>query len=207
MKNTPSFTAFITALLITALAPAPFAEGVILRGGMNFANAITDPEPSSPSNREFREGFNLALLGEMGDGPMRLLVGVGYENKGMHLAGMGGGDIRLDYVTVPLMISMGTNSPEGMAGPRLFVNIGLEPAFLVNSEYASGNFTFSFENAEKFDLGLRGEVGVEFPFSYSGPSGLLGVGYSYGLTDANSNNDSWRNYAIHLFAGLKFNTL
>jgi hypothetical protein len=194
-------------LFLSALAPAAFSQGIILRGGMNFAKAVTDPEPASPSNREFREGFNAALLGQTGDGPMSLLIGVGYENKGMHITGAGGGDIRLDYVTVPLMVSFGTGSPEGVAGPRLFLNVGAEPAFLVNSDYATDNFIYTFDNAEKFDISLRGEFGVEFPFSYSGPSGLIGLGYTYAMTDANSNNDEWRNYAFHLFAGLKFRTM
>jgi hypothetical protein len=196
-----------SALLLSTLAPAAFAQGLIVRGGMNFANAVTDPEPASPSNREYRTGFNAAALGEFGEGSMRLLIGAGYENKGMHITGNGGGDIRLDYVTVPMMISMGSGNPEGMAGPRLFVNLGVEPAFLLNSDYATDDFTFAFDNAEDFDFNLRGEIGVEFPFSYSGPSGILGLGYTYGLTDANSNGDEWHNYAFHLFLGLKLRTM
>jgi len=197
----------LALFIVVGSTSTAFAQGVLLRGGMNFSNAFTKPEPTSPSNREYREGFNAALLGEMGEGPMRLLIGVGYENKGMHISGFGGGDIRLDYVTIPLMVSFGTGSDEGITGPRLFVNVGAEPAFLVNSEYASSNFTYDFDNAETYDIGLRGEVGVELPFSYSGPSGLIGVGYTYSLTDANSNEDEWNNYAFHIFAGLKFRTM
>jgi hypothetical protein len=200
-------TKLLALFLTLTLVPTAFAQGIIIRGGMNFANAQTDPQPTSPSNREYREGFNAALLSEMGGSGTRLLLGVGYENKGMHITGFGGGDIRLDYVTVPLMVSFGTPSPEGVAGPRLFVNVGAEPAFLVNSDYANDNFTYAFDNAEKFDISLRGELGVEFPFSYSGPSGLIGLGYTYSMTDANSNDDEWRNYAFHLFAGLKFHTM
>jgi hypothetical protein len=36
---------------------------------------------------------------------------------------------------------------------------------------------------------------------------LVGLGYTYGLTDANSNDDEWHNYAFHLFLGLKLRTL
>jgi hypothetical protein len=202
--------ALFVLALICALAPGTFAQGVLVRGGMNFANAVTDPEPLSPSNREFRKGFNAALLGEFGEGPMRLLVGAGYENKGMHITGSGGGDIRLDYMTVPVMISLGTGQLGGDrydAAPRVFLNLGVEPAFLLNSDYATDNFTFSFNNAEEFDFNLRGEIGIEFPLSYSGPAGVIGLGYTYALTDANTNNDEWHNYVFHLFLGLKLGML
>ncbi len=198
---------FFAAALFCALVPAAFAQGVILRGGMNFAKAVTDPKPTSPSNREYRQGLNGALLGEFGDGPMRLQLGAGYENKRMHLTGAGGGDIRLDYMTIPLMVSLGTNMPEGLNGPRLFVNLGIEPAFLLNSDYAGNSFTFTFNNAEQFDFNLRAETGIELPFSYSGPAGILGLGYTYGLTDANSDCDTWHNDAFHLFLGIKIGTL
>jgi hypothetical protein len=205
-------SALLLAALMGTLAPAAMAQAIIVRGGMNFANAVTDPEPASPSNREYRKGFNAALLAEFGEGPMRLLVGAGFENKGMHITGTGGGDIRLDYLTVPVMISFGGFAPfgdgrAGVVGPRLFVNAGLEPAFLVTSEYATDNFTLDFDNAEDIDFNLRGEIGIEFPLSYSGPAGVVGLGYTYGLTDANKNDSEWHNYVFHAFVGLKIRTL
>jgi hypothetical protein len=198
--------AVLATFLLGVFAPSPLAQGIILRGGMNFANAVTDPEPASPSNREYRRGFNAAALGEFGGGPVRVLLGAGYENKGMHITGGGGGDIRLDYMTIPIMLSFGTAQLGGgsyESSPRVFLNLGVEPGFLLSSDYATDDFTFSFDNAEEFDFNLRGEIGIEFPFSYSGPAGLVGLGYTYGLTDANSNGDEWHNYAIHAFFGLK----
>lgn len=203
MKNfLPAAALFVT---FATLAPGAFAQGLHLRGGVNFANAMTDPEPSSPSNREFRQGFNGALLGEFGHGGARLMVGVGYEEKGMHITGAGGGDIRLDYVTVPIMVSMG--APPVNAGAALFFNVGVEPAFLLTSEYSADSFTFDFDNAEDFDMNLRAELGIELPVSYSGPSGILGAAYTYGLTDANKNGNEWNNYAFHLFLGLKIRAM
>jgi hypothetical protein len=201
MKN-----ATLLFVLLSTLAPAAFAQGILVRGGLNFANAVTDPEPVSPSNREYRQGFNAALLGEFGGGPARLLVGAGYENKGMHVTGAGGGDIRLDYLTVPVMLSLGTAGNPAM--PRLFINAGVESGFLLTSEYATDNFTFDFDSAEDFDFNLRGEIGVEVPFSAYGPAGLIGVGYTYGFTDADTDEDGeWHNYAFHAFFGLKIRTL
>jgi hypothetical protein len=187
-----------------SLASAASAQGIIVRGGMNFASALADPAPASSSNRDFRKGLNAALLSEFGNNAVSLLLGAGYENKGMHLGGNGGGNIRLDYLTVPVMVSFGTQARR--ASPRLFANAGVEPAFLLSSDYATDNFTYAFDNAKGFDFCLRGEVGGEFPFSYSGPSAIVGMGYTFSLTDANAGDDEWRNYAIHLFVGLKIRT-
>jgi hypothetical protein len=123
----------------------------------------------------------------------------------MHITGPGGGDIRLDYVTVPVMISLGT--PGSFEAPRLFVNAGVESAVLLSSDYAADDFTFAIDNAEKFDFGLRGEIGLEVPMSAYGPAGLIGMGYTYGLTDANSGDEEWNNYVITAFFGLKIRTL
>jgi hypothetical protein len=192
------------AALSFILAPTGHAQGVIVRGGMNFANAVTEPDPASSSNREFRKGLNAALLAEFGNNDVSLLFGAGYENKGMHLAGAGGGDIRLDYLTLPVLVSFGTRSRA--ASPRLFANAGVEPAFLLSSDYATENFTYAFDNTEGFDFCLRGEAGAEFPLSYSGPAAVVGMGYTFSLTDANSGEDEWRNHVIHLFVGLKIRT-
>jgi hypothetical protein len=194
----------LATILFLIAIPDAFAQGIIVRGGMNFANAVTDPEVASSLNPEFRKGLNAALLAEFGNNDVSLLIGAGYENKGMHLGGSGGGDIRLDYLTLPVMVSFGTHSRA--SSPRLFANAGIEPAFLLSSDYATENFTYAFDNAEGFDFCLRGEVGAEFPFSYSGPAAVVGVGYTFSLTDANSGDDEWRNHVIHLFVGLKIRT-
>jgi hypothetical protein len=192
--------AFLLAWL-GAFAPSAHAQGLILRGGVNFANAITDPQPASPSNREYLQGLNGALLGEFGNGPVRLILGAGYENRGMHVSGLGGGDIRLDYMTIPVMISLG--SPLSSASANLFLNLGIEPGFLLASDYATDSFTFAFNRAEDFDLNLRAELGIGLPVSYSGPAILLGGGVSRSVTDADKSDNEWSNYAFHTFLGIK----
>ncbi len=200
MKNTIFFAALVLALIAVFAAPAR-ADGLILRGGMNFANAKTDPEIDE-DNQRFRLGGNAALLGELGDGGVRLLVGGGYEQRGLKVtSGSNEGKMSLDYITVPVMISVGTSSTAEFV-PRLFVNLGVEPAFLVSSKVAFGAFTSDFD-AEEFDFGLRGEVGMELPVSAS--AGLyLGGGYSQSLTDAIKGDDlESKSYNFHLFAGVK----
>lgn len=203
MKRVPSL--FVALCLTAALAPASFAQGLIARGGLNYTKAITDPKPTSPSSRDYLQGFNGALLGELGHGPMRLIVGAGYENKGMRVTGPGGGDIRLDYMTVPVMVSIGT--PSVNIESSLFLNLGLEPAFLLNSDYAMNNFTFTFDRAEDFDLNLRVELGAELPLTYSGPAAIVGGAYTYALTDADKSGNTWNNYAFSAFVGLKLRGL
>ena len=200
----PQIPALWPLALSLLLAQTGLAQGIIVRGGMNFANALTDPAPASASNRDFRKGLNAALLTEFGNNEVSLILGAGYENKGMHFSGNGGGDIRLNYLTLPVMVSFGTHSRA--SSPRLFANAGIEPAFLVTSDYATENFTYGFNNAESFDFCLRGEAGAEFPISYSGPAAVVGAGYTFSLTDANLGEDEWRNHVIHLFVGLKIRT-
>ena len=187
--------------LLAALAPSSYAQGIIARGGLNYSKAVTDPKPASPSSRDYLQGLNGALLGELGNGAVRLIVGAGYENRGMHVSGAGGGDIRLDYMTVPVMLSFGT--PSVNIESSLFLNLGIEPAFLLSSDYAMNNFTFTFDRAEDFDLNLRAELGAELPLTYSGPAIVVGGAYTYGLTDADKSGNTWHNYAFSAFLGLK----
>ncbi len=203
MNRSFSFLSLVAvlAIVLTTLAPAAFAQGLTVRGGMNFSKAITDPEPVLPSNRDYLRGYNAALLGELGQGPIRLILGAGYENKGMHLTGAGGGDLQLNYMTVPVMLSIGR--PSVNIESNLFLNLGVEPAFLLSSDYAMNTFAFQFDRAEDFDLNLRAELGLELPLTYSGPAAVVGGAYTYALTDADKSGNTWHNYAFNLFLGLK----
>jgi hypothetical protein len=64
---------------------------------------------------------------------------------------------------------------------------------------------FDADNFETYELGLRTEVGAEFPVIPNGPSALVGAAYSYGMNDQNKDeDDTWYNHALHLFLGVKF---
>ena len=204
MKNTVFIAALIIALIAVFAAPA-HSDGLILRGGVNFGSANTDPKIDD-DNKEFRQGFNAAVLGEVGTGPVRLLAGGGYEQRGLHVSGgTYDGEMALDYVTLPVMLSLGT-ALNGSFVPRIFVNAGVEPAFLVSSDLTIGTFTTDFD-AEEFDFGLRGEFGLEIPLSPSAGV-ILGAGYSQSLTDAIKDDDlESMSKTIHIFAGLKIGML
>lgn len=204
MKNAYFIVALIVALIAVFAAPA-HSEGIILRGGMNFGTAATDPEIDD-ENKEFRTGFNAALLGEVGGGALRLLAGGGYEQRGLRVTdGANEGEMRLDYVTVPVMLSVGSISDRPFI-PRIFVNAGVEPAFLVSSEITLGSFISDFD-AEDFDFGLRGEAGLEIPLS-EGAGVVFGVGYSQSLTDAIKGDDlEAKSHTVHIFGGLKIGML
>jgi len=78
----PIITSIFALTLAFAAAPgAAWADGVILRGGLNLSDAHTDPSLDD-ENQEFRRGLNVALLTEAGTGPARLLVGVPYNMDG-----------------------------------------------------------------------------------------------------------------------------
>ncbi|HLU69629.1 MAG TPA: outer membrane beta-barrel protein, partial [Fibrobacteria bacterium] len=164
--NNKIITTMFALTLITVSAPGvAHADGLILRGGLNLSDAATDPSIDA-DNQEYRRGLNLALLAEAGGGPARLVAGVGYENRGIGVStSLADATLRLDYVTIPVMLSLGT-VPEMGSGwmPRLFVNVGVEPAFLISSNGSLEDYDFDIE-AERFDFGLRGEAGVEIPVS------------------------------------------
>lgn len=204
MKN-KIFTSIFALTLFTFIA-APDnarADGLILRGGLNLSDADTDPSINA-DNQEYRRGLNVALLAEAGNGPARLLVGVGYENRGIGVStSLADATLRLDYVTIPVMLSLGT-VPEMGSGwmPRLFVNVGVEPAFLVSSNGSLESFDFDIEG-ERFDFGLRGEAGVEIPVSETAGI-VLGAGYSRSVTNAAKDDDlEWYNRNIQIFGGVK----
>lgn len=197
------FAAVAAVALLVALPGTARADGLIVRGGMNLASASTDPGIDA-ENEEMRRGLNLALLAEAGSGPIRLLAGVGYDNKGLGVtSALGDAEARFDYVTIPVMLSLGTNSSvDGGWMPRLFVNVGVEPAFLVASEGSFEDFDFDID-PERFDLGLRGEAGIEIPVS-TAAGVVLGAGYSRSLTNASKDDDyEWFNKTIHIFGGIK----
>jgi hypothetical protein len=185
-----------TAALLLTLCPDGFAQsGLIVRGGFNLSNASIDPDV----DQKPRPGFNAALLGDVSlGGPLSLIMGGGFETRGV--AGDDEGAFRLDYITVPVMISL--HPP---FAPGLFLNLGTESAFLVSSDLQINDVAFDADNFETYELGLRTEVGAEFPVIPNGPSALVGVGYSYSVTDANKDeDDTWYNHALHLFLGLEF---
>jgi hypothetical protein len=192
------------ALWLCLMVSAASAQGLHLRGGLNLANAAITPEPTSPASTKMLRGYNGALIGELGNGPVRLLIGAGYENRGVAISGPGGGDYKLDYATVPVMIGFG--SPSVNAGASVFLNVGVESAFLIGSSYPTGGLILTEDDTRDFDLGMRAELGLELPVSYSGPAITLAVAYSLGLTDANRSDDEWRNNTFQLIIGLKLRT-
>jgi hypothetical protein len=188
-----------TAALLLTLCPDGFAQsGLIVRGGFNLSDASINPEV----DQNPRPGFNAALLSDISlGGPLSLIVGGGFETRGV--AGDDEGAFRLNYITVPAMISL--HPPFAPGGPLLFLNLGTESAFLVSSDMPSNDVAFDADNFETYELGLRTEVGAEFPVIPNGPSALVGAAYSYGMNDQNKDeDDTWYNHALHLFLGVKF---
>jgi hypothetical protein len=199
MKNV-----ILSSILLLSLTAAHAQSGLVVRGGFNSSNAVIDPEIPDFIDQESRPGFNVAVLGDVSmGGPFYLLLGGGYETRGVRgEAGDGDGTVRLNYVTVPVMLSL--RAPLAAGGPSIFLNVGSEPAWLVQSDLAFDDITFDADNFEDFDLGLRGELGMTIPFYPGGPAAMVGAGYTYSLTDANNDeDDEWHNYALHLFAGLR----
>jgi hypothetical protein len=193
-KEAPLKRVIPTAALLLTLCPDAFAQsGLIVRGGFNWSNASIDPEV----DQKPQPGFNAALLADVSlAGPLSLIMGSGFETRGV--AGDDGRGFRLNYLTMPVMISL--HEPFAPGGPGLFVNLGTESAFLVSSDRQINEVAF-----DNYELGLRTEVGAEFPVVPNGPSALVGAAYSYSLTDANEDeDDTWYNYALHVFLGLEF---
>ncbi len=195
--------AFITVLC--GLVAPLHAQGFHFRGGVNLSNAALDPEPTAPNTTNMTRTYNGALIAEVGSGPVRLLLGAGYQQHGIRISGAGGGDYRLDYGTIPIMVGLG--EPSVNASSSLFLNVGLEPAFLISSKRPTPATALSAEDTRDFDIAMRAELGVELPLSYSGPALVLSLGYSLGMIDVNRGENEWHNNSFHGMVGLKFRTL
>jgi hypothetical protein len=181
------------------------AQGIHLRGGLNLANAALDPEPASPLGTQMLRGYNGALLVELGGGPVRLMVGGGYQQQGIKVTGSTSeGDYKLDYATIPIMICLGP--PSINANATVFLNVGVEPSFLIGSNLPDGGTILTKDELRDFDFAMRSELGAELPLSYSGPSLVLALAYSLGLTDANRGGNEFRNNTFQGIVGIKFHT-
>lgn len=181
------------------------AQGIHLRGGLNLANATLDPEPASPLGTQMLRGYNGALLIELGGGPVRLMVGGSYQQQGIKVTGSTSeGDYKLDYATIPIMICLGP--PSINANAAVFLNVGVEPSFLIGSNLPAGGTILTKDELRDFDVAVRSELGVDLPLSYSGPSLVLAMAYSLGLTDANRGDNQFRNSTFQGIVGIKFHT-
>jgi hypothetical protein len=209
LKPMPRLASVMPLMLLIVLAAGPRearAQGLHVRGGLNLANAALDPEPASPLSTTLLRGYNGSLLAELGGGPIRLMLGGGYQQHGVKVeGGAGEGDYRLDYATIPVMLSMGP--PSVNANASVFLNIGVEPAFLIGTRIPSGSTLLPEDDARDFDVAMHAELGVELPLSYSGPALTLALGYSLGMIDVHGGPDRWRNNTFQGIIGLKFLSL
>jgi hypothetical protein len=209
----------IYAVALVAMSLNSFGQaGIIIRGGLNLANVSMSPEPPSSVDKNARIGFNCALMGDFPINPfnetIHAIIGGGFENKGATLSAYGYKDEAIiNYLVVPVLLSIRTLPSAFANGPGalFFVNAGFEPSFLLSAtqKYTTDGATESMNessNTSAFDLGVTGELGVEFPFSPS-TAGIFGLGYSFGLINFNTNPESDmtdHNTVIKIFTGFKF---
>jgi len=208
-RRLPRFGRYVlfaaTGLMCLLGAQDAAAQGIHLRGGLNLSNAALDPEPASPLTTKMLRGYNGALLAELGSGPVRVMIGGGYQQQGIAVeGGATEGDYKLEYATIPVMISLGP--PTVNANATVFLNVGVEPSFLIGSNLPTGGTVLNKNELRDFDVAMRAELGAELPLSYSGPSILLALGYSLGMTDAHRGANEFRNNTFQGIVGLKFHT-
>ncbi len=201
-------------VLLTALSLNVFGNdaGIILRGGLNAADAHLSQDVPFGTEKGFRGGVNLALLGDIPlSNSVGILAGGGFENKGFTVSnGQELETFRLNYAVFPLMLSFEKASTSPLSPRnRIFFNAGLEYAVLTSAslELVQNDSTTTVHgHPKRFDFGLCGEFGGEIPLSSQGGSAIFGVGYSYDLTDESANPQTQQayNYVIKVFVGLKF---
>lgn len=203
---------YSTVLFLVTLLFASFsardaqAQGLHLRGGVNLSNASLDPTPTAPVTTKMLRGYSGTFLAELGGGPVRLLVGAGYQQHGITTeGGAGAGDHRLEYATIPVMVGLG--APSVNANVSVFLNLGIEPSFLIASSLPAGSATLPDDELHDFDFAMRAELGAELPLSYSGPALVIAVGYGLGMVDAHRGDLEWRNSTFQGLVGIKFRTL
>lgn len=196
---------------VLACAPAFAGGGFVARGGLNIANATLKPSGGVESSS--RAGLEAGALADFApSNNVHLLIGLLFDQKGFSWSDDNGNDadVRLNYLTIPVMLSFRAASAEAQGNAVPFFNAGVELSPLKSAIIETGGSKDDYTDATGFDFGLRGEVGLEIPASAgSGTAFLLGAGYSYGLVNSNdmdSNLDppEQHNYAIKIFAGVKF---
>ena len=178
-----SLVPFVTVAGAQTAAPQVKAS-VQVRGGLNFATTEYDPDLDDEVEISSGTGPNIGLLLEMrGASAFRFLTGIAYDAR-IHTESIESYgleyDVNMHYISIPILI--GVNTAPAAGGPGVFLNGGVEPAFCVSSEIewpGTGEPTF---DAPAFDFGLRGEAGMVFK-SASGTALLLGLGYTFSLTD------------------------
>jgi|GEM_PF-2188895 len=223
MKVPHSFArpAFCTALFILSALPVlvnaqqPVAGSVAastpmafqIRGGLNFAHTSYDPDPSSDVETPMGFGPSVGVLMDFG-GPKNphFLIGATIDSRPSKLEDQYDKlTLKSVYLTIPVMLSF--KSPVVPGSPRLFLNLGAEPAFNISKKVEYNGEDAGDGDVEAFDFAFRLEGGFAIPLNPTSAF-ILGAGYTHSLTNYLGASDlsgvEGFHRVIRIFAGLSF---
>ena len=212
---------FCTALFLTSALPVivsaqqPATASVApsvpvafqIRGGLNLAHTSYDPDPPSEIETPMGFGPSIGVLMDFG-GPKNphFLIGATIDSRPSKLEDESDKlTLKAVYLTIPVMLSF--KSPVVQGSPRMFLNLGAEPAFNISKNVEYNGEDAGDGEVEAFDFALRAEGGFAIPIN-ANSAFLLGIGYTHSLTNYLGASDQTGvdgyHRVIRIFAGLSF---
>jgi Outer membrane protein beta-barrel domain len=177
----------ITALL--AAATATSAQGQLgVMAGVNVAG-VSASASGSDVDTDGRTAWNIGAFASRG-GLIGFMTGVYYSQKGF---GVGGADVDLNYLEVPLMLRVKFLMLRGYAG----ANLAFELDCVTSGAPTLNGIPFSCDDTESFDFGWKiGAGGTLLLFT-------LDLAYEWGTTDIwKVDNGSIKNQVFQIDLGL-----
>jgi hypothetical protein len=178
----------LVAAVLAIVTAAPARGQVGIMGGVNIASVSASANGSDVDTGD-RTALNVGVFAGKG-GLVGFMTGLYYSQKGF---GVGGTDVKLDYLEVPLMLRAKILMLRGYAG----ANLAFELSCKTSGDAVLNGATFSCDDTESFDFGWKiGVGGTLLLFN-------LDLAYVWGTTDIwTSDSGSIKNRAFQIDLGL-----
>lgn len=164
-----------------------------IQGGLNFANASTDPE-ASPALTS-RQGITGGAFFEMWIGPMLFLQGeVNYVQRG---AEQGTTVLKYDYASFASLLKLSPSLPFF----KPFVFIGPRLDFKLKAVNEVAGVATDATNIKSFDAGLDMGAGIELKMMFWPFNFFVEGRYSIGFLDVDDTAASFKHKGFMLLGG------
>ncbi len=180
--------------LLAISSTALMAQSVGLRVGVNSTNigVAFDEDPATEDEFDFDAAirFQVGLVAEIPlAGPVGIETGVIYNGYGAKGGNLIEGDLRLDYIQIPLTLKLRADIGE----LSLFVHGGPYAALAFGGKDETTFFGISTEDEVNFGDGIDEYNRLDFGLLVGGGVGFgpidLGVNYGYGLANIRNLDD------------------
>jgi hypothetical protein len=174
--------------VLAAITAAPARGQVGIMGGVNVADVSASANGSDVDTGD-RTAWNVGVFASKG-GLIGFMTGLYYSQKGF---GVGGTDVKLDYLEVPIMLRAKFLMLRGYAGPNLAFELSCD----TSGDAVLNGVTLLCDETESFEFGWKiGVGGTLMIFN-------LDLAYLWGTTDIwTSDSGSIKNRTFQIDLGL-----